>query len=709
MFRVPKGTTPETFDWYRIDAPGSSEVVSGLLNKPELASTANGEGSELVGFRHSGAGSVVRTDDAKLQEFVSPHDFGAVGDGVTDDTAAFEAANSSGRSVMCDGTKTYLLNAFKIAASTVVDFSGAIVRRVDRASCAVDASSTNGRFVNANFDGNVFDGDGLADGSKVASSTVVSWPASNQIEVANGTNFAVGQTAFFGATPRLATTTLSGTPSSLAGRIASVSGNTLTLEQDMGGSVLVGAKIIADFPLVHLGQNSFRNSVTNCSFRRFIVGLETAATSANVVGNALPLLTNLQFYNFTGAAIVQTAGFAGETLLGCHLNGFKSVSRTHTATAGQTRFAYDWNVSSKCHRGGGENTITATVNGTSAAATVDETTQEIVLSSAAADGDTVVVKNSEWSPRLILAQGVSGGPSSIGRVSTNLLITAEVGIEIYGDASSGGTAELAFINGTQVDGCSFAGIWIRDTDNIYLNGSSFLFCRYPVIVAENSANVFMSPLHTDIMPDSAVNTIADSPNTASVTVDPSCSAVCIPTDTAFEKGGSFSLIDSGGVVDEREGLQLQSSNTDTSAGVALKVGAFGLGVNWPAFSGDLDNITRFSCYTATGSTSNIPTAGSSDWGVLTIPMNISERRQIAFKDDSETWEREYSGGGWFPWRLVHGGRARNFAQIPSASAAGQGARHFVADANTNTFGAVVSGGGSNKVPIYSDGTDWRVG
>ena len=28
VFRVPKGTTPETFDWYRIDAPGSSALIA---------------------------------------------------------------------------------------------------------------------------------------------------------------------------------------------------------------------------------------------------------------------------------------------------------------------------------------------------------------------------------------------------------------------------------------------------------------------------------------------------------------------------------------------------------------------------------------------------------------------------------------------------------------------------------------------------------
>jgi hypothetical protein len=34
---------------------------------------------------------------------------------------------------------------------------------------------------------------------------------------------------------------------------------------------------------------------------------------------------------------------------------------------------------------------------------------------------------------------------------------------------------------------------------------------------------------------------------------------------------------------------------------------------------------------------------------------------------------------------------------------------FVSDATTPTFGSVVVGGGAVKTPVYSDGTNWRVG
>ena len=47
--------------------------------------------------------------------------------------------------------------------------------------------------------------------------------------------------------------------------------------------------------------------------------------------------------------------------------------------------------------------------------------------------------------------------------------------------------------------------------------------------------------------------------------------------------------------------------------------------------------------------------------------------------------------------------------LPNASTAGSGARAFVNDANTVTFYANVGSGGSNSVPVFSDGTSWRVG
>ena len=53
--------------------------------------------------------------------------------------------------------------------------------------------------------------------------------------------------------------------------------------------------------------------------------------------------------------------------------------------------------------------------------------------------------------------------------------------------------------------------------------------------------------------------------------------------------------------------------------------------------------------------------------------------------------------------------ALTVANLTAAATAGAGARAFVSDSNATTFAAVVAGGGANGVPVYSDGTNWRIG
>ena len=47
--------------------------------------------------------------------------------------------------------------------------------------------------------------------------------------------------------------------------------------------------------------------------------------------------------------------------------------------------------------------------------------------------------------------------------------------------------------------------------------------------------------------------------------------------------------------------------------------------------------------------------------------------------------------------------------LPNAATIGAGARAFVSDATSTTFAAAYAGSGANNVPVYSDGTVWRIG
>lgn len=75
------------------DAPSLTQV-QGLIVAGAAPALAGENGSALVGFKSAGPGSVTRTVQDKLRDVVNVSDFGAVGDGSTDDYAAITAGIS---------------------------------------------------------------------------------------------------------------------------------------------------------------------------------------------------------------------------------------------------------------------------------------------------------------------------------------------------------------------------------------------------------------------------------------------------------------------------------------------------------------------------------------------------------------------------------------------------------------------------------------
>ena len=49
------------------------------------------------------------------------------------------------------------------------------------------------------------------------------------------------------------------------------------------------------------------------------------------------------------------------------------------------------------------------------------------------------------------------------------------------------------------------------------------------------------------------------------------------------------------------------------------------------------------------------------------------------------------------------------ATLPSAVTSGAGTRTFVSDSSITTFNTTVAAGGTNTVPVFSNGTNWKVG
>jgi hypothetical protein len=99
----------------------------------DLANTSNpAKGDALVGFRQSNSsgnltGSVGRTVHQKFQEIISVKDFGAVGDGVTNDTDAFAAAaaaiNAAGGGKLIIPAGTYIVGKQTLAGATGLGYS----------------------------------------------------------------------------------------------------------------------------------------------------------------------------------------------------------------------------------------------------------------------------------------------------------------------------------------------------------------------------------------------------------------------------------------------------------------------------------------------------------------------------------------------------------------------------------------------------------
>lgn len=100
-----------------------AEVLANIGAAPSsfVSNLAASSGSSLVGNIASGTGATARTVQAKLRDVVSVKDFGAVGNGVADDTNAFKNALAASNSVYVpDGT-------YKITSTIDIDKSNVTV------------------------------------------------------------------------------------------------------------------------------------------------------------------------------------------------------------------------------------------------------------------------------------------------------------------------------------------------------------------------------------------------------------------------------------------------------------------------------------------------------------------------------------------------------------------------------------------------------
>jgi len=109
-----KLTTAADVEIWTVDNITSLSGLQATIDASIKAYYSVSAGASRVGFIAAGAGAVARTAQAKMRDIVSIKDFGVVGDGIADDTAALQAAINS---LPNGGTLMFGANRCKITST----------------------------------------------------------------------------------------------------------------------------------------------------------------------------------------------------------------------------------------------------------------------------------------------------------------------------------------------------------------------------------------------------------------------------------------------------------------------------------------------------------------------------------------------------------------------------------------------------------------
>ena len=127
--------------------PTTPGQALGNLGGVGFTALAGGTGAGLIGYNQGSTGATNRTVQSKLQDFVSVKDFGAVGDGTTDDTAAIQSAINSG---VKDIYFPAPLSFYKISTGLTVTGSGITIHGANQNTTSIKQSvAGNPIFVNS--------------------------------------------------------------------------------------------------------------------------------------------------------------------------------------------------------------------------------------------------------------------------------------------------------------------------------------------------------------------------------------------------------------------------------------------------------------------------------------------------------------------------------------------------------------------------------
>lgn len=118
-----------------------------------LNSSASVNDAEQISYIPPFTGSVATNVEAKLAQYVSVKDFGAVGDGITDDTAAFVSAAASGSVAVYVPDGTYIVSSFTLNGQKL--FGSATLKwKASTSTPMITLSGDGCKITGLTFDGN---------------------------------------------------------------------------------------------------------------------------------------------------------------------------------------------------------------------------------------------------------------------------------------------------------------------------------------------------------------------------------------------------------------------------------------------------------------------------------------------------------------------------------------------------------------------------
>ncbi len=641
--------------------------------------------------------------DRTARGFISVDDFGAVGNGVADDTAAFVAAElaAAGTSRYVRGTpgKIYALGDYTPLTNTQIDLTGCVIRRVSGARHAAKLTQYHNRLIGADFAGTYDYKVATTSSSASAGATQITVSALNGIlpgmRIAHASTWAEGGLEH--------------------NEIVLIVGTTLTLRRALRGTVASGARILADFPMVYAAGPAFTAGALNgCWIRQNLFGLQVGDADL-VSGNTFTQASQVWLEGNLGAGLILTANMAGEVFNQLSVYGGRYRELTYTGNGSTTTFAYPWELARIVHRWGADASVRVFVDGTRLTAgtqyTADPVAGTVTLTVAPASGAAVVVGNFEFSAFGVIGDGAGiTSASSLERLANAIAIDCRVGVLMEG-------VDLGFFNGFITDGCSYAGVIGINSNNVDMFGCSCLYSPFPLRVLGTSAHWNVSGLTTSLWPDA--EELSPTASKREITVGSGCVNINIDLPSWMSKSGYTSNI-SGFSVPTTKPLRMTPDGFAYGGPVAGRMMLYGATVNdYVNVNDAADTITLFSSGATwkyiLGVTSGNVQIGNAGTGLLQWRTGTTAKFEL-LQDGTlrPVLDLSYDiGTATLRLSTIHTRRIRTHgvlvSALPAAATAGAGTKGFVTDATATTFASVVAGGGANGVPVYSDGTNWRIG